>query len=674
MSDATTQTAQLADDDEASRKGPQLAQEEVQQGGAPSTSVPDGPQTVDRPGVDDRQEMEKGQGRKRKRGKEAAPLALQRFSERVQRWSESVEAWSARQQEKSAQRRQGMRDPATEVDPATGEVKEPKGDNIVQRKGIIIIVAVVLLWVYFAFTWRVCAVNIKQERFRTTASRATGSKCSCFPSFPLLVSYLNPASAVGLLVGFNILWLMTIWTYVKVILTGPGLVRDHVNISDAPPAREGDEGMPDFEAPGMPKGTGAHPDRAPSFIPPPPSLPPSGPQLPTSPPPDSGAEPTRPLNGHVEASSPTMTEVDTTGAAVAGPLAAGLLASKDESEKVQQKPGQGQGREADDSGVGSSEQTRTMQPPQPPVAPALNPAPMPMPPGQLPEPVRMVPRTAPLDPANRYCYRCKRTKPPRAHHCRHCATCVLKMDHHCPWVGGCVGARNHKFFYNFLTWVTLLEIYTMISTAVLFSRGIQQGQERWHLDGYMISLFPITALFTLFTSLLLGTHTYLFLLNLTTIEHMAYDRMKTREDVVLSRYVDSQSGNGAKGKLGFAAQIKEKKRIRTKWAKEWGSLKTEGNLWWLDGINDAKAVQSDEKEAALFAAREKPEADAQRSSSTYARIIPWYRAVGPNWRQVMGQRPYEWFLPVGRSSSDGLSYPTNWRFGPGGTWRRRPEW
>ncbi len=33
----------------------------------------------------------------------------------------------------------------------------------------------------------------------------------------------------------------------------------------------------------------------------------------------------------------------------------------------------------------------------------------------------------------RFCSKCGRHKPPRAHHCRLCRRCVLRMDHHCPW-------------------------------------------------------------------------------------------------------------------------------------------------------------------------------------------------------------------------------------------------
>lgn len=31
-----------------------------------------------------------------------------------------------------------------------------------------------------------------------------------------------------------------------------------------------------------------------------------------------------------------------------------------------------------------------------------------------------------------------------------CGKCIMKMDHHCPWVGNCIGHRNHKFFWQFL--------------------------------------------------------------------------------------------------------------------------------------------------------------------------------------------------------------------------------
>uniref|UniRef100_A0A7S1MSN7 Palmitoyltransferase n=1 Tax=Neobodo designis TaxID=312471 RepID=A0A7S1MSN7_NEODS len=65
----------------------------------------------------------------------------------------------------------------------------------------------------------------------------------------------------------------------------------------------------------------------------------------------------------------------------------------------------------------------------------------------------------------RWCYTCNVLRPPRASHCPFCDCCIERHDHHCPWTGTCIGGRNYRFFYGFVSAATLLATYTVVMCA-----------------------------------------------------------------------------------------------------------------------------------------------------------------------------------------------------------------
>jgi ribosomal protein L40E len=75
--------------------------------------------------------------------------------------------------------------------------------------------------------------------------------------------------------------------------------------------------------------------------------------------------------------------------------------------------------------------------------------------------------------AVRFCRPCGAFKPPRAHHCKQCRRCVLLYDHHCPFIGQCLGYYNRKVFQLFLLYTVLgaglslaLYLWRLIAAAV----------------------------------------------------------------------------------------------------------------------------------------------------------------------------------------------------------------
>lgn len=67
----------------------------------------------------------------------------------------------------------------------------------------------------------------------------------------------------------------------------------------------------------------------------------------------------------------------------------------------------------------------------------------------------------------RWCDRCQIFQPPDGAHCSDCNVCIAGFDHHCVWMGTCIGKNNFKQFVAFnITWLLYL-IYAITWVSVL---------------------------------------------------------------------------------------------------------------------------------------------------------------------------------------------------------------
>ncbi len=129
------------------------------------------------------------------------------------------------------------------------------------------------------------------------------------------------------------------------------------------------------------------------------------------------------------------------------------------------------------------------------------------------------------------CLTCNIVKPFRSHHCSDCDNCVIRFDHHCPWIGSCVGKRNYIYFFIFLIILNIknafLAIFCIIHIIYAYKDVSKEEKniKNWiafNLIGLIPTLITIIllGLTMIFTTGLLIYHIKLISHNMTTKEEI----------------------------------------------------------------------------------------------------------------------------------------------------------
>lgn len=131
----------------------------------------------------------------------------------------------------------------------------------------------------------------------------------------------------------------------------------------------------------------------------------------------------------------------------------------------------------------------------------------------------------------KWCSTCNIYRPPRCTHCSVCENCIERFDHHCPWIGNCIGRRNYWLFYGFVTSTGAINAFVLATSAAHVGLLTREYQDQDHpgLEGFLEALreAPLSAALVVYCTLIVWFtvglcmyHNFLICTNQTTYEQI----------------------------------------------------------------------------------------------------------------------------------------------------------